>query len=248
MNRIKLLIEYDGTDYIGWQNQNNGRSIQQEIENCLNQIFDQNIRLYVSGRTDSGVHALGQVAHFDLKDDKIKKENIFLALNNYLKKRNNKITILESRGVKDSFHSRFSAKKKIYLYKILNRKTPSHLLAYRTWVIPIKLDIKSMQISSKKLIGKYDFNAFRSVDCQAKTTIRSIENISIQKKNDEINIRVSGKSFMHNQVRIIVGTLVNVGKGKLNEKKITEILRSKDRRNAGPTAPACGLYLEKIFY
>jgi len=105
-----------------------------------------------------------------------------------------------------------------------------------------------MQISSKKLIGKYDFNAFRSVDCQAKTTIRSIENISIQKKNDEINIRVSGKSFMHNQVRIIVGTLVNVGKGKLNEKKITEILRSKDRRNAGPTAPACGLYLEKIFY
>jgi tRNA pseudouridine38-40 synthase len=248
MSRIKLLIEYDGTDYVGWQRQKSGRSIQQEIEECLNKMFKQNIRIYVSGRTDSGVHALGQVAHFDLKEQKIKTEKIFLALNDFLKKSENRITILESTDVKDSFHSRFSVKKKTYLYKILNRKTSSHLLANRTWFIPIKLDVKRMVISSKILIGKYDFNSFRSADCQAKKTIRSIENILIKKNNNNIDIRVSGKSFMHNQVRIIVGTLVNVGKGKWNENKIIEILRSKDRRNAGPTAPPCGLYLEKIFY
>jgi len=248
MKRIRLLIEYNGTDYVGWQRQKNGRSIQQEIENCLEKIFKKKIILYVAGRTDSGVHALGQVAHFDVLDEKIQINKLHFAINDILKKENNTITILESKIEDKLFHSRFSAKKKTYLYRILNRKTRSHLLKNRVWFLPANLDLKKMKESSELLVGKHNFNAFRSVHCQAETSIRSIKKITMKKKENIIDIRVSGKSFLHNQVRIIVGTLINVGKGKWDEKKICEILKSKDRKEAGETAPSCGLYLEKIFY
>jgi tRNA pseudouridine38-40 synthase len=248
MQRVKLLIEYDGSDYFGWQRQNSGKTVQEEIENCLEEIYNEKIRIFVAGRTDAGVHALGQVAHFDITNFKIEEERIFLAINNLLKKKKNRISILKSRKVSSTFDSRFSVKEKVYLYRILNRSTPSFILNNRVWFVPKKLNITSMSTSSKTLIGKFDFNAFRSSHCQAKNSTRSIKDIRIRRDKECIEIRVIGRSFLHNQVRIIVGTLVNVGKEIWSGKKIKEILQSKDRKNAGPTAPACGLYLEKIIY
>ena len=248
MGRIKLTIEYDGSEYVGWQKQQNGRSIQEEIEICLEKLFNSKIKIYVSGRTDAGVHAFGQIAHFDLKKSHIETKKISNALNYLLKKSKNKITILKSEKVSAIFHSRFSVKKKIYLYKILNRSTPSFIQENRVWHFPRLLNTGKMKEASHVLIGKKDFNAFRSINCQAKTSIRSLEAIKIKKNNDNIEIRVFGKSFLHNQVRIIIGTLVNVGIGKWDDEKVLEILKSKDRTKAGPTAPSCGLYLEKVTY
>ena len=248
MPRIKLKIEYDGTNYVGWQVQRNGASIQGEIEDSLKKIFNQEIKLYVAGRTDAGVHALSQVAHFDIERLSIKTENIFMALNFFLKKKKNKITILESRIVNKNFHSRFSAKKKYYLYKILNRNTQSFIHENKVWFIPQKINIERMKNASEYFLGKNDLNAFRSVDCQANSSIRTIDEIKIKKESDFVKFRISGKSFLHNQVRIMVGTLIQVGKEILQERDIKKIIQSKDRKNAGPTAPASGLYLEKIIY
>ena len=248
MNRFKLTIEYDGSGYIGWQKQKKGKSIQEEIEKSLLQLFDEEIKLFGAGRTDSGVHAIGQVAHFDIKKIKINEKKIALAINYILRKTSNRISILKAEEVSKSFDSRFSVKNKTYLYKIFNRQIRSFLVEKRAWFVPKRLNVLLMNKASKVLIGKFDFNAFRSVDCQSKSSIRSIENIKIKKNINNIEIRVVGKSFLHNQVRIIVGTLVNVGKKIWNEENVTNILESKNRINAGPTAPAHGLYLEKIEY
>ncbi len=248
MHRIKLLIEYEGTNYVGWQRQKNGISIQNEIEKSLKKIFNEDITLSVAGRTDAGVHAFGQVAHFDIKYLEIDEKRIFKALNFYLKKIKNKITILDSIKVDDKFHARFSAKKKIYLYKILNRNTKSFILENKVWFVPFKINIDKMINASKHFYGKHDFNAFRSVDCQAKNSIRTINNININKINNVIDIRIEAPSFMHNQVRIMVGTLINVGKEIFRDSDILDIIRSRKRENAGPTAPSEGLYLEKVIY
>jgi len=246
--RVKITIEYDGSNYVGWQRQTNGISIQEEIENCLEKLFDEKIQIFVSGRTDAGVHAYGQVAHFDVDKLKLEVRKISLALNYFLKESFNNIVIIKSEKISDSFDARFSVKKKTYLYKIINRSTPSVLLEKRAWFIPKKLDLDKMRNSSEILIGKYDFNAFRSSHCQAKNSFRSINDIKIKKKNNLIEIRVVGKSFLHNQVRIIIGTLINVGIEKWDKDNVKEILNSKKRENAGPTAPPHGLYLEKINY
>ncbi len=248
MIRIKLTIEYDGSNYVGWQKQKNGRSVQQQIEDCLEKLFKEKINIYGAGRTDAGVHALGQVAHFDLNNLNIDEKKISLAINYLLKKNENKISILNSEKISQNFDSRFSVKKKTYLYKILNRTTASFILEGKVWFIAKRLNLDLMKKASKVLIGKFDFNAFRSIHCQAKISERSIKDIKIKKSKDCIEIRVIGRSFLHNQVRIIVGTLVNVGKGVWDQKKTLTILESKNRQNAGPTAPACGLYLEKITY
>jgi tRNA pseudouridine38-40 synthase len=248
MPRIKLKIEYDGTEYVGWQAQRNGVSIQGEIEESLKQIFNQEIKLYVAGRTDAGVHALGQVAHFDIENLSIETDKIFKALNFFLKKKKNKITILESKIVNKNFHSRFSVKKKYYLYQVFNRETQSYIQENKVWFIPQKINLERMKSASDFFLGKNDLNAFRSVDCQAKSSIRTIDEIKIKKESDFIRLRISGKSFLHNQVRIMVGTLIQVGKEILKETDIKRIIQSKDRKNAGPTAPPSGLYLEKILY
>jgi len=248
MPRIKIKIEYDGTNYVGWQSQSNGVSIQGEIEDSLRKIFNQEIKLYVAGRTDAGVHALNQVAHFDIETLSIKTDKIFRALNFFLKKKNNKITILESKIVNKHFHSRFSVKKKYYLYQVFNRETKSYIQENRVWFIPQKINIERMKNAAEYFLGKNDLNAFRSVDCQAKSSIRTIDEIKIKKELDFIKFRISGKSFLHNQIRIMVGTLIQVGKEILKETDIKRIIQSKDRKNAGPTAPSSGLYLEKIIY
>ncbi|MFL2660727.1 MAG: tRNA pseudouridine(38-40) synthase TruA [Alphaproteobacteria bacterium] len=248
MNRLKLTIEYDGSDYIGWQKQKKGKSIQEEIEKSLSQLFQEKIKVFGAGRTDSGVHAIDQVAHFDVSKININKEKIALAMNHILRKTANKISILKAEEVPMTFDSRFSVKKKTYLYKIFNRQIRSFLIEKRAWFVPKRLNILLMTQASRVLIGKFDFNAFRSISCQSNSSVRSIDNIKIKENINNIEIRVTGKSFLHNQVRIIVGTLVNVGKKVWNEEKVLNILESKERKNAGPTAPAHGLYLEKIEY
>ncbi len=246
--RIKILIEYDGTDFVGWQKQINGKSVQGEIENCLEKIFNQKIKLFVAGRTDSGVHANGQVAHFDIDKTDITPEKIFLAINYYLKLSKNNISILDSKKVSTNFHARFSAKLRIYEYQILNRKVNSPLMSKKVWFIPYKIDRDLIIRASKLLIGKHDFNSFRSTKCQAKNSIRSIKDIKIVYEEEKISINVHGKSFLHNQVRIIVGSLINVARNYWTVEELGYILESKDRRKAGPTAPAHGLYLKKIIY
>lgn len=248
MHRIKILIEYEGTNYVGWQRQKNGISIQHEIEKSLKKIFNEDIKLFVAGRTDAGVHAFCQVAHFDIQYLEIDVKKIYKALNFYLKKKKSKITILDSIKVDDKFHARFSAKKKIYLYKILNRNTKSFILENKVWFVPFKINVDKMISASKHFYGKHDFHAFRSVDCQAKNSIRTINKININKINNVIEIRIEAPSFMHNQVRIMVGTLINVGKDILKDSDILDIIRSRKRENAGPTAPSKGLYLEKVVY
>ena len=248
IKRIKIIIEYDGSDYVGWQNQKNGKSIQGEIEKALLELFNKKINLSGAGRTDSGVHAKGQVAHFDIEEKNIDIKKLHKSINYILSKNKNRITILKSSFEKNNFHSRFSVRKKKYVYKILNRSTNSYLYEKKVWFIPTKLDLEKMKKASSFLVGKFDFNAFRSSHCQASQSVRSVEKITIKKSKEVIDLNFVGKSFLHNQVRIIVGTLVSVGRGKIEVDKVKEILDSKDRTKAGPTAPPDGLYLEKIIY
>ena len=245
--RVKLCIEYDGTNYVGWQKQKTGLSVQNEIEISLKKIFKKEIALFVAGRTDSGVHAKEQVAHFDI-DSKIKPSKISSAINFYLKRSNNRISILKSCEVDDSFHSRFSARKRTYFYRILNRKSTSPLLLNRTWFVPYNLNVYDMLEASKYLIGKHDFNSFRSSQCQAKNSIRSLDEINILRKEDEIHFSLSARSFLHNQVRIIVGSLVNTGRRYWRKDTINDSSAQTLRASAGPTAPPHGLYLKKISY
>ena len=248
MYRYQILIEYDGSRFFGWQIQKKGKTIQGIIQKKISKLLKEKIIISAAGRTDAGVHALGQVAHFDLDDNKIPEDKIFKALNSNLRKRGNKITILKSTSVSSNFHARFSAKKKTYLYQILNRQSISYLQNESSWFFPKPLNIEKMSYAAKYLLGSHDFNAFRSIHCQSKNSVRSIDSISIKKKQQLISIRIKGKSFLHNQIRIIVGSIVMVGEGKWNINYIKSVLESKDRKIAGPTAPAHGLYLEKIIY
>ena len=244
---IKLLIEYDGTNYCGWQKQKNGFSIQEEIEKSLKKIFNKQINIFVAGRTDAGVHAIGQVAHFKINLD-FNFSKILPALNYHLAKSKNKIVIKNSYKEKKNFHSRFSAKERIYEYRIINRKTPRPLEFNREWHIPYFLDIEKMKKASKFLIGKHDFNGFRSSQCQSSSSIRSIESINLKKVGYKIIITFRAKSYLHNQVRIMIGSLVNVGRNFWEMEQIKKILNTKKRIDAGPTAPPYGLYLKKIIY
>ena len=244
MVKFKLIVEYDGKNYVGWQRQDNGNSIQGTIEKAVNKLSGEKIILYGAGRTDAGVHALGQVAHFDLKK-KFKIENIRDGLNQHLKP--HPIAVLEAEAVEENFHSRFSAKKRTYKYIIANRRAPLTIDKDRSWGVFKKLDIAKMILESKYFLGKHDLSAFRSIHCQSNSSIKTIDEIEIIEKDKNIIITVSAKSFLHSQVRIMIGTLVEIGKGKIT-KSIKNIIKNKDRSQAGITAPACGLYLKKVEY
>ncbi len=245
--RYKITIEYDGTNYCGYQKQydQKNRSIEENLENAIFNFSKEEVKIFASGRTDAGVHALRQVAHFDLKKE-FDNYRVISAINYYLLKED--IAILDCQKVDENFHSRFSAKMRHYRYIIINRIASLALQKNRAWHLVQSLDIVKIKEASQFLIGKHDFSAFRDSECQSKTPIRSIENISIQKIGDEIIIDVSAKSFLHHMVRNIVGTLVWAGYGKIKPSDVKEILESKDRTKSGPNAPACGLYLLKIDY
>ncbi|HCI48259.1 MAG: tRNA pseudouridine(38-40) synthase TruA [Alphaproteobacteria bacterium RIFCSPLOWO2_01_FULL_45_8] len=244
--RIKLTIEYEGTGYAGWQRQDNAPTIQEEIEKAILQ-FSQlpEVTLHGAGRTDAGVHALGQVAHVDLPE-RFERETVMRAINHYLQEK--RITILAAELVSEDFHARFSAKKRKYVYRILNRRPKPALEENRVWHVPVKLDIKKMQQAADLLGGKHDFTSFRTIHCQSKNPVKTLESFQIIQKEDILECWVEAPSFLHHQVRNMVGTLVEIGKGRWEPVYIKAILKGKDRSAAGPTAPPEGLYFMAVTY
>lgn len=244
MRNVKLTIEYDGTNYHGWQYQNNVNSVQEEIEKALTKITGKYINITGSGRTDAGVHARGQVANFYI-NTKLPIERFKYALNMRLPR---DITIVNSEEVDLDFHSRFSAKGKQYKYIIYNNKMPSALNRNYSYHIINMLNIDEMKRASKYLIGTHDFKSFMSKGTIVKDTIRTIYSIDISKRDNFIEITFKGSSFLRSMIRIMVGTLILVGNGKLKKEALPSIILGKKRCLSGPTAPAQGLYLEKVYY
>ena len=246
MNRYQILIEYVGTSYIGWQIQKNGKTIQGKIQKVISKILKEKVNIIGSGRTDSGVHALEQSAHFDTSV-KIKDGNKFLkSINHFLSRY--EISILDLKKKKLTFHSRYSAKERIYRYVILNRKSGTVLKNKRCWHIIKKLNLAMMKKGAKKLIGTKDFSTFRSSSCSAKTPVRTIKSIKFLTKKDIIEIEIKAQSFLQNQVRSMVGCLKYVGEKRWSIQKFDKIIKSKKRTNCAPPAPAEGLYLIKVIY
>ena len=246
MIRYQLLIEYVGTSFIGWQTQKKGKSIQKTIQNVLSNLLKEKISLHGSGRTDKGVHAMEQSAHFDCQKKIVDTNKLTKSLNYFLNK--NKISILKIKQKKNNFHSRFSAKERVYLYLIRNNHSPSMLNHNREWNIRKNLDINLMKKGAKKLIGTHNFSTFRASNCNSKNPIKTINNIQILKSNKQIKIRVKSQSFLKSQVRSIVGSLKYLSEKKWNLKKFNYVFRSKNRKNCAPLAPPHGLYLEKVKY
>ena len=243
--RYKVVIEYDGTQFSGWQNQKNVMTVQGEIEKALFCFTRRNIKIYGASRTDAGVHALGQVAHFEL--NKLYDINkIQSAVNYYLKP--NKISIVNIEKVSDTFHARFSNKTKQYVYKIINRNAPLTLEKNRAWHIVPHLNLNNIKTASQYLIGTFDFTSFRSTGCQSHSAIKTINSIKIIQKDAEISIIFNAKSFLYNQIRIIVGTFKYFGLNKIKPSYMQSIINAKNRNLAGETAPSYGLYLAKIFF
>lgn len=244
MRNIKLTIEYDGTNYVGWQRQENGKSVQGQIEKAIKKASGKNVKLIGSGRTDSGVHGRGQVANFKTSCT-IPSDNFKLVLNNNLP---DDIVILNSEEVDINFHSRYGAKSKKYSYLIYNNKTRSAL--YRNYAYHVSYDLKydEMEKAIKLLEGTHDFTSFTVARNQVATAVRTISKISLNKRKDLIYFSIEGDGFLYNMIRIIVGTIIEIGRGRLRAKDILNILDVKDRKFAGHTAPPQGLYLEKVYY
>lgn len=245
--RYKLTIEYDGTNLLGWQRQLDGPSVQQYLEEILDRLNGFHSEIVSAGRTDAGVHALGQVAHIDLSRQ-MELWKIREAFNGNLLAQNAPVSVLEVESVSDDFNARFSARKRCYRYRLLNRRAPSALNRSRVWWVPVPLNIEAMRRGASFLIGHHDFSSFRAAACQAKSPVKTLDKIDIFQDGDEIIFEVEARSFLHHQVRNIVGTLEMVGDGRLQSEDVKRILKARDRKAAGPTAPACGLYLTRVLY
>ena len=245
MTRYKLLIEYDGSPFVGWQRQSNGTSVQGEVERALMEFIGTPVRVFGAGRTDSGVHALGQVAHCDINKD-ISCETVRDALNHFLRKV--PISIINTESVGQDYHARFTALRRHYLYRILNRRPPPTFGQNKIWWIPNILDVESMYESAQILTGIHDFTSFRAKACQASSPVRTLDKLQVDRYGSEIHIKATAQSFLHHQVRNIVGTLVMVGASKMNASAVRAIQKARDRSSAGPTAPPDGLYLVKVDY
>ena len=245
MRNIKLTIEYDGKDFNGWQKQPNKLNIQGTIEQAIKIITGEEVELNASGRTDAGVHALGQVANFKTNSN-IPIEKVAIAINSNLKK---SIRIIKAEEVQEKFHSRLSCKKKTYRYVINNSEIPSAIYRNLETHIPIKLDVEKMKKAAKYLEGEHDFKSFKASGTSSKSSIRIIYQAKIiQMLNNRIYIELTGNGFLYNMVRIIAGTLVDVGSGKINPEEVKEIIDAKDRSMAGKTLPPQGLYLVSVEY
>ena len=245
MRNIKLIIEYDGKDFNGWQKQPNKLNIQGEIEKAIERITGEKVDLMASGRTDAGVHAIGQVANFKTNSN-IPIEKIPIALNTNLKK---SIIIKSAEEVEERFHSRLNCKRKTYRYIINNSKYGTAIYRNLETHIPVKLNIQKMQEAVKYFEGEHDFKAFKASGTSSKSSVRTIYKAEvIQKENEKIYIELTGSGFLYNMVRIISGTLVDVGLGKIEPEEIKNIIKSQKRENAGKTLPPQGLYLVKVEY
>lgn len=250
MTRWKLTIEYDGAPFSGWQYQDHAPSVQGEIEKAITAFCQQEIRLHVAGRTDAGVHAKGQCAHFDLDygDRPLSGYELAKAINAHLRLAGNPIAIINAEEASEDFHARFSAKNKFYLYRIVNRPAPLTLERGKAWQVKKELDVRAMQKAAKHLLGQHDFTTFRDSECQAKSPIKTLDRLDIVRIGDAVEFAVEGRSFLHHQVRNMVGTLSHVGECKWSIDDVAKALGAKDRTKGGITAPADGLYLMRIDY
>jgi tRNA pseudouridine38-40 synthase len=245
MTRWKITLEYEGTAFCGWQKQENALSVQQTLEEALKKLTQEDVPTIVAGRTDSGVHATGQVAHFDLAKD-FDADTMENALNFHM--RPHPVVVLKAEPVSEAFHARFGAVQRSYRYLILNRRSPSALLKNRAWHIIHPLALPPMQEAARLLIGKHDFSTFRAAGCQSSGPIRTLDSIALRQEGAIITLEVGARSFLYHQIRNIVGTLTLVGKGQWSVGAFHAAFEAADRTKGGPTAPAHGLYFENVKY
>ncbi len=245
MTRYKLVVEYDGAGFVGWQRQDNGPSVQAAIERAIEGFCGESVTVHAAGRTDTGVHALGQVVSFDLVKETT-ADTLRDALNAHL--RPAAVAVLSAARVDADFHARFSAKGRAYLYRIVNRRAPLALDRGRAWFVPVPLDAAAMHEAAQVLVGKHDFSSFRSSECQAKSPVKTLDAIEVARDGEEIRITLRARSFLHNQVRILAGTLKLVGEGKWTRADLEAALNARDRAATGQTAPPGGLYFLRVEY
>ena len=245
MQRYKLTIEYDGTPYVGWQAQDNGPSIQASLTDAIAAFAGERATVFGAGRTDAGVHALGQVAHVDLAKE-WDTGNVRDAINFHL--RPQPIAVLTAERVADDFDARFSAIKRHYLYRISNRRADLALDVNRAWRVPRPLDSEAMHAAAQQLIGKHDFTTFRSTECQANSPLKTLDCLDVARDGDDLRITTSARSFLQHQVRSMAGSLVHVGEGKWSAADLTAVLEARDRARCGQVAPPHGLYLVRVDY
>lgn len=245
MPRYRLTLEYDGTPFAGWQRQENGPSVQAALEDAVFKLSAERVTVTGAGRTDSGVHALGQVAHFDLNKE-FPADTVRDALNAHL--RPSPVSVIEALAVGEDFHARFSALARHYEYRILSRRAPPALDRARVWHVARVLDVETMQAAAQQLIGKHDFTTFRSIQCQANSPLKTLDRLDVSRSGNEIVVYARARSFLHNQVRSMVGSLRLVGEGKWSVTDMKRALEARDRAACGPVAPPEGLYLVRVDY
>jgi tRNA pseudouridine38-40 synthase len=245
MPRYKLTLEYDGGPFVGWQRQDNGPSVQAALEAAAEALDGAPVEVSGAGRTDAGVHALGQVAHLDLHKD-LRADTVRDALNHHL--RPHPIAIVDATEAAPDFHARFDAIARTYLYRIVDRRPPLTLDLGRAWRTPQALDADAMHAAARHLVGKHDFTTFRDALCQADSPVKTLDSIGVSRVGAEVQVLCRARSFLHRQVRSMVGSLVEVGRGRWATGEIAKILAAKDRAACGPVAPPDGLYLVKVEY
>ena len=245
MTRFKLTIEYDGGPFVGWQRQANGLTVQETLEEAVRKFCGEAATVYGAGRTDTGVHARAQVAHVDIEKptDSFRLRE---ALNAHL--RPLPVAVLSALEIDDDFHARFNAVERRYLYRIKNRRAPLTYEAGRMWLVGTPLNEDLMQEGADHLVGHHDFSSFRAAECQADSPVKTLTELTVARQGSEIQVGARAPSFLHHQVRNIVGSLRLVGQGKHPPDWIAEVLAARDRAKAGPTAPPEGLYLEAVRY
>ena len=245
MPRYKLTIEYDGAPFVGWQRQANGLSVQEALEIAVSRFAGEQVVVHGAGRTDAGVHATGQVAHIDLARD-WREDEIRDAMNFHL--RPHPVAVLRAEAAADDFHARFSAVRRHYVYRILNRRAPAVLVRNHVWHIARPLDAQRMHEAAQRLLGKHDFSTFRASECQANSPVRTLERCDVVRTGELIEIHASARSFLHHQVRSMAGSLEHVGSGKWTPDDLAAALASKDRRRCGMVAPPTGLCFTQVDY
>jgi tRNA pseudouridine38-40 synthase len=245
MPRYKLILEYDGSGLVGWQRQANGLSVQEILETAVERYCGKQLTVHGAGRTDAGVHALAQAAHLDLPKE-VPTDVIRNALNQHVKP--HAVSVVAVERVGENFDARRSARGRVYRYRILNRRAPASLERGRVWHVGPPLDVEAMRDGAKLLLGKHDFTTFRDSECQAKTPVKTLDLLEVTCSGDEVWIEARARSFLHHQVRNMVGSLKLVGAGKWRAEHIGEALAARDRRAGGPTAPPDGLYLVEVIY
>lgn len=245
MPRFKLTIEYDGSGFVGWQRQENGLSVQQALEESIAEFSGQAVTAHGAGRTDSGVHALGQVVHIDL-DGETEPETVRDAINFHLKPA--AVAVLTAETADGNFHARISATQRAYVYRIVNRRAPLAVDRDRAWWVPTPLDTEAMAAVAGALLGRHDFSTFRAAGCQADSPVKTLDTVDVTGDGEHIRVTVRARSFLYRQVRNIVGTLKLVGEGKWTPGDVRTALAARDRSAGGPTAPAHGLYLLEVKY